>query len=184
MDSDAVVAIVAIVVFVGLPMLGWIVSRVFAHRERIEMIRHGFIPPPTPYDARSVRRAMRQGMPVPPNYGYDPFFVANLALRRGISVALIGAALLIGLSFIGYSGGSGRFILGPWLLGGIVPMFVGIAQIVTALMNGARFGTPPRSGASFDPSRSDAGAAAQTPYAWRADSTTQTERPVQPPDVR
>jgi hypothetical protein len=61
--------------------------------------------------------------------------------------------LLIGLSFIGYHGGDGfmspaSIHPGPWLLGGLIPMFVGIAQIIIALLSGAQFGVsvPPIAG--------------------------------------
>jgi hypothetical protein len=55
--------------------------------------------------------------------------------------------LLIGLSFIGYHSGDGPFGSatihpGPWLLGGLIPMFVGVAQIIIALLSGATFGAP------------------------------------------
>jgi hypothetical protein len=115
------VAIVSIVVFVGLPLLAWILFRYFAHRERLEMIRHGYLPP-AGQDIRGGR------------YGYDPVLSNRISLRRGISLAFIGLALLIGLSFIGYE--NGRFVLGPWLLGGLIPMLAGIAQAIGALVGG------------------------------------------------
>ncbi len=180
MDSDSIIALVAIVCIIGIPMIAWIISRAFSHRERIEMIRHGYVPPPTPYDARVVSRAMRRGMPIPPGYVYDPALAAHQQLRRGVSVTLVGLALLIGLSFIGYSGSgggfAGHFIFGPWLLGGLIPMFVGIAQIVSALMSGARFGYPYQSGAGFGPARDLGGPAWQEPQ--------ESEPPVRPPDTR
>src|SRR5581483_11225455 len=132
-------------VVIGLPITAWIVSRVLAHQERMEMIRRGYAPPPGPYDAKAMRNAMKYGAwqpgaPVPPGGFapmYDPAHYAQAQLRRGIQVAFIGLALLIGLSFIGYRGG-GDFVGGPWLLGGLIPMFVGIAQIITAVLSGAR----------------------------------------------
>jgi hypothetical protein len=51
---------------------------------------------------------------------------------------------LIGLSFIGYHDGTWR--PGPWLLGGLIPFFVGLAQIMGAILSGASFPRP-------DPSR-------------------------------
>ena len=72
-------------------------------------------------------------------YGYDPNYYAQHQLRRGVQVAFIGLALLIGLSFIGYHG-DGPPHYGPWLLGGLIPLFVGIAQVISAIMSGARIG--------------------------------------------
>ncbi len=114
MDSNSTIALAAVVCVIGLPIVAMILFRVFSHRERMEMIRHGYVP--------SVH--------------YD----GNLQLRRGISVTFIGIALTIGLAFIGYDGDGfgGHFVLGPWLLGGIIPTFAGIAQIVGSLVAGGR----------------------------------------------
>ncbi|HEY9084633.1 MAG TPA: hypothetical protein VIN40_01625 [Candidatus Tyrphobacter sp.] len=177
MDQDALVALIAILAIIGIPMIGWIISRVLSHRERIEMIRHGYVPPPTPYDARVVSRAMRRGMPIP-GYGYDPAAAAHQQLRRGVSVTFVGLALLIGLSFIGYSSGGGllgHFMVGPWLLGGLIPLFVGIAQIVGALMSGARFSHPYQSG-GFGLVNDLGGPVRREPE--------ESDRPVKPPDMR
>ena len=109
-----------------------IVSRVLAHQERMEMIRRGFMPPPDP---RMARQAARMGWqqppgPVPPPFStvpppgdfYDPNYYAQAQMRKGITVTLVGFALLIGLSFIGVRGDT--FTGGPWLLGGLIPMFL------------------------------------------------------------
>ena len=83
---------------------------------------------------------------------------------------------------------------GPWLLGGLIPMFVGIAQVINAVLNGARIAgiqrpgatrikrpsaPPPNAGPSGPPPQAPAG-----PYAWRPGSTPEIERPVPPPDQR
>lgn len=122
----SLVAIVSIVVFVGLPLLAWILFRYFAHRERIEMIRQGYLPP-GPQEPRAP----------------------NLSLRRGISLAFIGLILLIGLAFIGY--GNGHFVWGPWLLGGLIPMLAGVAQIVGALLGGGTLARSSYRGAEREP---------------------------------
>lgn len=127
-----VVGMVAIIAIVGLPLFAWIIFRLLAHRERMEMIRHGMAP-------TTVAQGLR-----PAPYGYDQA-VTQLQMRRGVSVAFIGLALLIGLSFIGYD--DGRFVLGPWLLGGLIPLFVGLAQIVGARVGGATL-TPPHAGSA------------------------------------
>ncbi len=81
----------------------------------------------------------------PFNYNaYEDPNSAQCTMRRGIMTAMVGFAILIGLSFIGYRGGDGPFSPasihpGPWLFGGLIPMFVGIAQIIIALMSGATF---------------------------------------------
>lgn len=122
------VGIVGVVVLVGLPILTWIIFRLLAHRERMAMIRAGMSPQLAPLAGRGARGV------------YEPDAIANLQLRRGVSVTLVGLGLLIGLSFIGFH--NGEFEPGPWLLGGLIPLFVGVAQVVNALLAGARFGAP------------------------------------------
>lgn len=188
--AEVFVPIVAILVIFGLPLSYVIVNRVFAHQERIEMIRRGLTPPA---DARWARRMGAQ-YGVPPQ-GYDPYeygqWQANRSLRKGITLAMIGFALLVGLSFIDLGQP------GPWLLGGLIPLFVGIAQIIIALMSGARIGPlgsvpPPQPGQqpgfqqqqynnNFGPAPHDA---PPGPYAWRPGPTTELERPTPPPDIK
>jgi hypothetical protein len=65
-------------------------------------------------------------------------------MRAGIKTSMVGLALFIGLSFIGYHPDQFPPIQpGPWLLGGLIPLFVGIAQIIIAVMSGATFGMRP-----------------------------------------
>ena len=73
-------------------------------------------------------------------------------------------------SFIGFH--DDEFVLGPWLLGGLVPMFVGVAQIVNALINGARFGAT-RAGTLAPPSPIDSG--------QRYDEPQESESQKRPP---
>jgi hypothetical protein len=199
-DTDNLVALVAILVIFGAPMGVWMLSKIHAHTERMEMIRRGMAPPP-PGIPHNLTPPNMGAMP-PPNVtpgkrGYYPpqyedYYYAQRQLRRGIQVACIGFALLLGLSTIGPLSGSP---FGPWLLGGLIPMFVGIAQIVNAVLNGARlpgFGTatwsqptsfapPPNVGpsAGTPPPQAPPG-----PYAWRPGSTPEIERPAPPPDQR
>ncbi len=149
-----VVAIVGIAVVFGLPIVTWIFFRLLAHRERMEMIRHGYAP----------------GSPTLAGpYVQEPEAFAGSQLRRGVSVSFIGLALVIGLSFIGFR--DGEFVFGPWLLGGLIPLFVGLAQVVNALINGARFGAPFH-GSPRGPVRSES---AQPPYEmWQSE---QEKRP-------
>jgi hypothetical protein len=204
---EDLIPLFAIVFVFGAPMAYWLISRILAHQERMEMLRQGFMPPPDP---RAMRRAAKYGWtpgapPVPPppagfqnygnaaNYSYDANFDAQRQLRKGIQVAFVGLALLIGLSFIGgYA--DGHPVYGPWLLGGLIPMFVGIAQIITAILGGARFG--PGIGvnqvnASYDPGVT-AGAPSGSrpadvpsgPTGWRPGPTPEIQKPAQPPDYR
>jgi hypothetical protein len=198
------VALVAILVIFGAPMGIWILHKIHSHAERMEMIRRGMAPPPAGVP-RDLTPPNFGAMP-PPNVapgrrGYYPpqhedYYYAQRQLRRGITVACIGFALLLGLSTIGPL--SGIAPVGPWLLGGLVPLFVGIAQVINAVLNGARlpgftsggtwsqptnFGPPPNVGpgpnAGTTPPQAPPG-----PYAWRPGSTPEIERPAPPPDQR
>lgn len=202
-NADDFAAIIAILCIFGLPMAYAISSRYFAHQERLAMIQRGMAPPP---DSRWAKRAAKQGWfdPSAANahqafQSYDPYgyaeWQANRALRKGITLAMIGFALFVGLFFID------PFRPGPWLLGGLIPLFVGIAQIMIAVLGGARFGPfglggpppgpgigqgqssqyqqpppPPFSGEQRD--------VTQGPYAWRPGPTTELEKPPSPPDTR
>ena len=201
--EDTLVPIFAILFLFGGPIAAIIVWRVLAHQERMEMLRQGM----TPIDPRAMRKAMKYGwqpgagMPppapgmTPPNFGYDPSFYAQHQLRRGMQVAFVGLALLIGLSFIGYHG-DGPPHYGPWLLGGLIPLFVGIAQVITAIMGGARIGNGPVGVASqtfapgpgmssaAPPPGPSAAQAPSGPYGWRPGSTPEIEKPASPPDYR
>jgi hypothetical protein len=199
MDSSDFFAFTAILIIFGAPCAVWCISRILAHRERMEMLRMGVVPPP---NARDMRRAMKQGwMPGPIPQGtsnqyvdYPNGFYAQHQLRRGMQVAFIGLALLIGLGFIGYRG-DGVFYPGPWLLGGLIPLFVGIAQVIGAFLSGATFG-PPTARERFGPpsgpgtpsaSGSEAGSGmppGPTYGGWRPGPTPEIEKPASPPDYR
>ena len=134
---EELIPIIAIICIFGLPIGGWIAIRMMQHQERIEMIKRGMMPPPAGADKWAAAsgawsRTGPSSVPAGPNYG------AQAMLRKGIMTTFIGFALLIGLSFIGFHDG-GAWVPGPWLLGGLIPMFVGIAQVIGALMSGADF---------------------------------------------
>jgi hypothetical protein len=151
MNGDDAIPLLAIFGIFVAPVIAMVAMRILAHRERIELIRRGIVPPPN-WGSKNDWRSMGNVPPnVPPNmppgppppFGNDAAFDRDSPerhLRKGIMLALIGLAIFIGLSFIGYNDGTYR--PGPWLLGGLVPMFVGIAQIIIALLSGARFGMP------------------------------------------
>lgn len=185
--DDNYVAALAIMLIFGAPVAVWIISRVFSHQERMEMIRRGMVPPPTGFP-HSVPPPGWQSGPMPPPASSD-YWYAQRQLRRGVSLSFIGLALLIGLGSIGPLAHIGY--AGPWLLGGLIPMFVGVAQVVNAVLNGARFpvfgppgsyrgttfGPPPGQGSNVPPPPSG-------PYAWRPGSTPEIERPAPPPDQK
>ena len=196
-DMSDLVPLFAIFFIFGAPIAAFVISRVLAHQERMEMLRRGIVPPPNP---RDLRRAMKHGWvpgatqaPADP-YPYQPDFYAQQQLRRGMQVAFVGLALLIGLGFIGYHG-DGTFSPGPWLLGGLIPLFVGIAQIIGAVLSGASFGPASpgrRFGTSGDtqtmpPPAGTAGSAmppGPTYGGWRPGPTPEIEKPASPPDYR
>lgn len=196
--DDNIVAALAVTCIFGLPVMGWIVSRVLAHQERMEMLRRGVVPPP---NARDMRRAMKHGwtpgtMQQDPANHYDYYpqdFYAQQHLRKGMQVAFIGLALLIGLGFIGYRG-DGTYVYGPWLLGGLIPLFVGIAQIISAVLSGATFGPastrqrvgPGPSAQTGTAGSQNAGTMPPGPVygGWRPGATPEIEKPASPPDYR
>jgi hypothetical protein len=198
-DYSDLIPLFAIFFIFGAPVTAWIISRVLAHQERMEMLRRGIVPPP---NAREMRKAMKYGWTpgatppgaVPNQYYYATDFYAQQQLRRGIQVAFIGFALLVGLGFIGYRG-DGQYVYGPWLLGGLIPMFVGIAQIIGAVLSGATFG-PSAARQSLGSAESAGPSAAQgsstgsstppgpTYGGWRPGSMPEIEKPASPPDYR
>jgi hypothetical protein len=212
--ADNIVAALAIICIFGLPIGAWIIFRAFRFVERMEMIKRGIVPPPDAHFGFGRGRAYRmwaeqqaargaapwqqQTQTVPPPqtaWPGGPDDDAQRALFKGIRLALIGFAILIGLSFIGGTPGSGNFHGGPWLLGGLIPMFVGIAQIIIAVLSGAElpgvqsagtYGSPPP---GVPPSQPPGGFGGQPPPggAWQQPGRPHFEeltKPVQPPDVR
>jgi hypothetical protein len=197
MNDDFFGAVTVMVIF-GAPVAAWIVTRVLAHNERMEMIRRGMVPPPPgvrpmPGNDWTHPGAWSGPMPPPPPLGkrgypppgYDDYFHARRQLRKGLTLTFIGAALLIGLGSIGPLAHIG--FAGPWLLGGLIPMFIGLAQVVSAVLGGARlpsfgagsypgqqttFGPPPPQGGATPPQPPPNG-----PYAWRPGPTPEIERP-------
>ncbi|MHB8196345.1 MAG: DUF6249 domain-containing protein [Vulcanimicrobiaceae bacterium] len=194
MPAVPIVAILSVFVVPAL-LVAWIIARVFAHRERLEMIRHGYVPPSDPRDARRAARWADPSFVDP--YAAD-IYGAQRRLRKGVRIAVLGLGLTLAFLFVGvrsYGGSYGGFLggpsfqLGPWLLGGLIPMFVGLAQVVTALLEGARFGVmaaPPTSG--FGASNQPGGFAGEPPRAgspgaagWRPGGLSELPKPPQPP---
>jgi len=151
--DDAWVPIIGVICIFGLPIGGWITIRVLQHRERMAMLQHGIVPPEGYFAGRRRGRGREwiQPPPAPPwngpgvqpppaYYNYEDPNSPQCLLRKGIITSAVGMALFIGLSFIGWDGSAGpdSWHPGPWLLGGLIPLFVGVAQIGIALISGAQ----------------------------------------------
>jgi hypothetical protein len=186
--SDNEVAALAILLMFGAPMGLWFAIRTMQHRERMEMIKRG-MPPAQGPAAQWYRSA---APPRQPAYVPVDLESPQRALRKGITVTAIGLALTIGLGSIGFLAyDDGQFHLGPWLLGGLIPLFIGIAQIVVAMISGATFTSPyARMGVHGEPPPGPASMPPPPPpfegsYTYRPDGTTQElQRPVPPPERR
>jgi hypothetical protein len=208
MDENVVGAI-AIVVTIGLPVAGWIVSLVFRHHERMEMLRRGIVPPPQ-FDRQAYKAWRKSGAswpppggaqqttwtqqqpappPPPPQWNASPDDDPQRALYKGIRVALIGFALTVGMGIV-----FGGFHHNPIILAGLIPMFVGIAQIIVAVISGAQlpgvapsvtFIPPPQPppGPGAPPPPPGYGQASPPPWAERP-RFEELSKPVPPPDVR
>ena len=172
MREDDVAAFAVFCLF-GLPIAGWVFVRFMQHSERMAMIRQGMTPPDP---AQKWAQMMGQrGFPDPGDQ-YAWRHSPQRMLHKGVMLAFIGLALTIGLSFIGY-GPYGTFRFGPWLLGGLIPLFVGLAQIFNALFCGATFGQSIGPGRS---AQSQAPPSPSGPYAYRPGSTEELPR-TKPP---
>jgi hypothetical protein len=102
---------------------------------------------------------------------------------------MIGFAITIGMSFA--CGDEGH--PGPCLLLGLIPMFVGIAQVIIALMSGASFrpaqpwaspqSAPPPLGGS-PPPPPGAPPTYDSSYTYRPGDTPELRPPTKPPERR
>ena len=212
MHDESIVAVFGTMFIFGAPVAAFIVARVLRHQERLEMLCRGMMPPD--FDKRAYRAWRRSGAPWPPpgSTAQTPYTQptpttwpqrndddAQSALFKGIRIAAVGLALVIGLSFIGGTPGSADFRGGPWLLGGLIPMFVGIAQILIAVLSGAQIPgvqgratfippphAPPGPGAPPPQPPPNHGAAPPPPWAQQPGRPRYEElsKPVQPPDLR
>ena len=217
-NSETLVSALAIICVFGLPVMGFIAVRAFRFLERMEMIKRGIVPPPDGgmFGRNRAWREWRQqqnsvGAPGPRMSGQwqqqaqsaprgmpgcNDDDSPQFALFKGIRLALIGFAILIGLSFIGGTPLTPDFHGGPWLLGGLIPMFVGIAQILIAILSGAQFPgmqpqttfipPPPRPGSQPPPPPGYTGQATPPPWAEQPGRPRFEElsKPVPPPDLR
>jgi hypothetical protein len=195
--DDHIVGALAVVLIFGGPVAAFVIMRGMQHRERMEMIRHGIVPPP-----RGRHDWRPQDPPAPPpsaaNSGYyytgawdEP---PQRMLRKAMGLTAVGFALTLGLGFIGFLVDPGRFVPGPWLLGGLIPLFIGLAQVFGAIMSGARLGPPPVGTAApyattFGPGKPPPNmpppAYDASAYTYRPDASQQElARPPTPPERR
>ena len=202
---DNTVAAIAIFCIFGLPIVAWTLFRVFNFVERMELIKRGIVPPPnlSGRRAREWARMQQQGggwagspwqqqaqtqqtVTPPPAYGPVAYDDAQSALFKGIRLSLIGLAIVIGMSFL---------CKGPWLLAGLVPMFVGIAQVIIALLSGAQLPgvsgsvsyVPPPNGPVPPPGVNPQPPPGSSSAPWAQPGRPHVEelsKPIQPPDVR
>ncbi len=122
----------AFIIFVLFPgvILGFILlSRYLKYRETLTMIQHGITLPPPMMPGRP--------MPPPPVVQQANSGGGRGTLIWGLVLAAIGLALTLALWPIGFiannaSGGGVSFPLGlgPWMLAGFAPLFVGLALIL------------------------------------------------------
>jgi hypothetical protein len=179
MFDDAIGALAIFCIF-GLPFITWISLRGMQHRERIEMIRHGMAPPAGGAN-RSWAAAPPPSAPNAKSCNEDP----QVILRKGMVLVAVGLALTIGLGFIGTFVDPHRYTFGPWLLGGLIPLFIGLAQVVSAVMSGASLSVP-----AADPYAGHRGTTTQVPpsspfegsYTYRPGAAQELQPPGRPPD--
>jgi hypothetical protein len=157
--DETMIPILGMLFVFGFPVAAFVVHRILKHQERMEMLRRGYIPPPSMRDKAAYKAwqeasaAWQPGAarwnpgaappppppmpPMPPPGWVSPEDDPQRALYKGIRLAFIGLALVIGISMVAHRG--------PWILGGLIPMFVGIAQIIVAVLSGAQLpGVMPR----------------------------------------
>lgn len=186
-SGEGLVALAAIFFIFGAPVLAWTYFRVLSHQERMAMIQHGIDPASLGkrnwQAANPANAAAREtsGM----NYGDAS---AQSALRRGLVLASVGFALTLGLSFIGYHEGPyGSYLRpGPWLIGGLVPLFIGLAQVMIAMLSGAQlhFGPRPQQPISMGspiPPGAPAAPTYEGSYTYRPGGTQELRPPTPPP---
>ncbi|HEY8415563.1 MAG TPA: DUF6249 domain-containing protein [Thermaerobacter sp.] len=120
-EALAAILMPVIVVFIVFLYVGW--NRYLKHRERMAMIEKGLVPDLT--DSDDEKEPVRSHR-------------SRNRLETGLITAAIGLALTLGLYSLGF---------GPWLLGGLIPLFVGLANILAYLLGpdaehtGAKGGT-------------------------------------------
>ena len=197
-EVETIVPVVAIFFIFGFPVLAWLIHRSLAFRERqlkyaerIEMIKHGINPDAasTTTQAATPPNEWQQWSGAPQSQaewrswsGLPPTPALQKELSGGLILAAIGLAITVGLSFIG---------MGPWLIGGLIPLFIGLVRVMMALSSGAqmRFGPLPPQAPRPPPPQNFAERPTTPPtyegsYTYRPGSTQELKPPTPPPANR
>lgn len=111
MDVTGAIAIMMPVFIVALALLYAGIHRYLKHRERMAMIEKGIAPADWKPEELPLPRSPQS------------------ALVRGLTSVLIGLALTLGLLTLG---------IGPWLLGGLIPMAWGGALLIAHFLEADR----------------------------------------------
>ncbi len=110
MNTLTAVVLLSPCFLVSVLLLFLVAIRYIVYRERAAMAQHGvFLPEESFWDRLGYRYP--QGV-----------------LWGGVITAMCGLALLLGLATIG---------IGPWLLGGLVPLFVGLGMVFVYFTGGS-----------------------------------------------
>ncbi len=111
MDVLTVIVLLSPCALVTVLLLFLAAIRYIVYRERASLAQHGvFLPDESLWDRMGQR---------------SPWGI----LWGGVITAMCGLALLLGLATIG---------IGPWLLGGLVPLFVGLGMVFIYFAGGGR----------------------------------------------
>jgi hypothetical protein len=165
--TGVLTAFIIFVLFPGI-ILGFILlSRYLKYRETLTMIEHGITPPPPP-------PPMMPSMPTMPMMPQrPPVVVVNRGqggagrgtLIWGLVLSGVGLALTLALWPIGFiansaSGNSVNFPLGlgPWMLAGFIPLFVGLALTLAYVIMRPERESGPNPPAPFPTGEGGAGA--------------------------
>lgn len=103
-DPTGLLAILFPVMLVTVVLLFVLISRWISYKEKLAMLERGVKPSEFNIQHRHEPRH---------------------SLRGALTTTFIGLALTIGLLTLGF---------GPWLLGGLIPMFIGVAQLIAYLL--------------------------------------------------
>ncbi len=129
--ADALGPVIALTV-----ILGFILAlRYMRHRENLKMIEHGISPQQAAQQRNAVRWQQPNGIaPVPASGGRG-----RAMLGWGLATAAVGLALTLALWPIGFlanARGGVHFPLGigPWMVAGFIPLFVGLALVLAYVL--------------------------------------------------
>jgi hypothetical protein len=114
------------IIFGSLVLIRW-----FRHREIIAMVDKGLLPEqyaqPSSAERGRFSLVIEDDITQPPSAGRGHRLVG-----WGIALAALGLALMIGLWPIGFvAGRSYPLYFGPWMLAGLIPLFIGLGLLIT-----------------------------------------------------